>query len=60
MRVRIVLRISSGINDLLLGESLYLMAIRLFVLAATDMDPVVATVYSFHDELVEIRVGLEP
>lgn len=37
-----------------------LMTVALGVLTTTYMDPVVATVGGFHDELVEIRVGLEP
>ena len=36
------------------------MAVLGFVLATRDMNPVVATVGGFHDELVVIRVGLEP
>lgn len=36
------------------------MAVLGFVLAAADVDPVVATVGGLHDELVVIRVGLEP
>lgn len=34
------------------------MAVLALVLAAADVDPVVATVRGFHDELVVIRVGL--
>lgn len=36
------------------------MAVLLAVGTATDVDPVVTTIAGFHDELVEIRVGLEP
>lgn len=36
------------------------MAIFALVLAAADMDPVVTIVGGLHDELVVIRVGLEP
>lgn len=36
------------------------MTVLALVLAAVDMDPVVASVRGFHDELVEVGVGLEP
>ena len=44
---------------LLLGESQDLMAVRFLVLAATDVDPVVAAVGGFEDELVEVGVVLK-
>lgn len=47
-------------RNLLLGQSQYLMAVLALVLATRHMDPEVATVGGLHDELVEIRVGLEP
>lgn len=47
---------------LLFGQPQNLMAVLALalVLAAGDMDPIVTTVGGLHDELVEIRVGLEP
>lgn len=45
---------------LLLGQSQNLMAVLLLVLATRDVNPEVATVGGFHDELIVIRVGLEP
>lgn len=36
------------------------MSVLLDVPSARDMSPVVAAVGGLHDELVEIRVGLEP
>lgn len=45
---------------LLLGQSQNLMAVLLDVLAAAYMDPVIATVVGFHNELIVICVGLEP
>lgn len=47
-------------NRLLLSQPQNLMAVLLGVLATADMNPVVAAVGGFHDELVVIRVGLEP
>ena len=47
-------------NRLLLSQSQNLMAVLALVLAAADMDPEVATVGGFHDELVVIRVGSKP
>lgn len=45
---------------LLLRQTQNLMAILALVLAAADVDPEVATVGGFHDELIEVGVGLEP
>lgn len=36
------------------------MTVLALVLATADVDPVVTTVGGLHDELVVIRVGLEP
>ena len=36
------------------------MAVLGLVLAARDMNPEVAAIGGFHDELVEVGVGLEP
>ena len=47
-------------KGLLLCQSQNLMAIFLNVLTTTDMYPEVAPVGGLHDELVVIRVGLEP
>lgn len=47
-------------EDLLLRQSQNLMAVLALVLAATDMDPEVTTIRGLHNELVVIRVGLEP
>lgn len=45
---------------LLLGQSQNLMAVLLDVLSTRNMDPEIATIAGLHDELVVIRVGLEP
>ena len=42
---------------LFLSQSQNLMAVLALVFTAADMDPVVATIGGFHDELVVIRVG---
>lgn len=54
MRVRIVKRKVTSLSSEEPDAGLAL------VLAAADMNPVVATVGGLHDELVEIGVGLEP
>lgn len=54
------IRFANEGDDLLLSLSQNLMAVLLDVLATADMNPVVATIGGFHNELIEVGVGLEP